>query len=66
MQDKVYKRPVSVLVAIFAQDTKRVLQLQRSDDPDFWKSVTRSLVEGVTAVQAAVREGNVEVKFEVA
>ncbi|MGC7980759.1 dihydroneopterin triphosphate diphosphatase, partial [Salmonella enterica] len=25
MKDKVYKRPVSVLVVIFAQDTKRVL-----------------------------------------
>ncbi|EJB5729627.1 dihydroneopterin triphosphate diphosphatase, partial [Salmonella enterica subsp. enterica serovar Anatum] len=29
MKDKVYKRPVSVLVVIFAQDTKRVLMLQR-------------------------------------
>ncbi len=40
MKDKVYKRPVSVLVVIFAQDTKRVLMLQRRDDPDFWQSVT--------------------------
>ncbi|MGC0289395.1 dihydroneopterin triphosphate diphosphatase, partial [Enterobacter cloacae complex sp. 2025EL-00057] len=25
MEDKVYKRPVSILVVIYAQDTKRVL-----------------------------------------
>ncbi|MBK0172420.1 dihydroneopterin triphosphate diphosphatase, partial [Salmonella enterica subsp. enterica serovar Infantis] len=43
MKDKVYKRPVSVLVVIFAQDTKRVLMLQRRDDPDFWQSVTGSI-----------------------
>ncbi|STE85600.1 dATP pyrophosphohydrolase [Escherichia coli] len=30
-----YKRPVSILVVIYAQDTKRVLMLQRRDDPDF-------------------------------
>ncbi|EOW6507944.1 dihydroneopterin triphosphate diphosphatase, partial [Escherichia coli] len=32
MKDKVYKRPVSILVVIYAQDTKRVLMLQRRDD----------------------------------
>ena len=26
-----YKRPVSILVVIYAQDTKRVLMLQRRD-----------------------------------
>ncbi len=41
-----YKRPVSVLVVIYAEDTKRVLMLQRRDDPDFWQSVTGSLEEG--------------------
>jgi dATP pyrophosphohydrolase len=41
-----YKRPISVLVVIYAQDTKRVLMLQRCDDPDFWQSVTGSLEEG--------------------
>lgn len=41
-----YKLPVSVLVVIYAQDTKRVLMLQRRDDPDFWQSVTGSLEEG--------------------
>ncbi|HCR8611294.1 TPA: dihydroneopterin triphosphate diphosphatase, partial [Shigella sonnei] len=29
MKDKVYKRPVSILVVIYAQDTERVLMLQR-------------------------------------
>ena len=37
VKDKVYKRPVSILVVIYAQDTKRVLMLQRRDDPDFWQ-----------------------------
>lgn len=41
-----YKRPVSILVVIYAQDTKRVLMLQRRDDPDFWQSVTGSVEEG--------------------
>jgi dATP pyrophosphohydrolase len=40
-----FKYPVSVLVVIYAQDTKRVLMLQRRDDPDFWQSVTGSLEE---------------------
>ena len=49
VKDKVYKRPVSILVVIYAQDTKRVLMLQRRDDPDFWQSVTGSVEEGETA-----------------
>lgn len=51
-----YKHPVSVLVVIYAQDTGRVLMLQRCDDPDFWQSVTGSLEAGETALQAAQRE----------
>ncbi len=51
-----FKRPVSILVVIYAQDSKRVLMLQRRDDPDFWQSVTGSLEEGETASQAAMRE----------
>ncbi len=66
VKDKVYKRPVSVLVVIFAQDTKRVLMLQRRDDPDFWQSVTGSIEEGETALQAAVREVKEEVTIDVA
>ena len=44
-----YKLPVSVLVVIYAEDTKRVLMLQRRDDPEFWQSVTGSLEEGEPA-----------------
>ncbi len=28
-----FKQPVSILVVIYAQDSKRVLMLQRRDDP---------------------------------
>jgi aspartyl-tRNA synthetase len=63
--DMAYKRPVSVLVVIYAQDTKRVLMLQRRDDPDFWQSVTGSLEEE-TALQAAAREVKEEVTIDVA
>lgn len=66
VKDKVYKRPVSVLVVIYAQDTKRVLMLQRRDDPEFWQSVTGSVEEGETASQAAMREVKEEVAIDVA
>lgn len=65
VKDKVYKRPVSVLVVIFAQDTGRVLMLQRRDDPDFWQSVTGSIEEGETALYAAQREVKEEVDIDV-
>ena len=61
-----YKRPVSVLVVIYAEDSKRVLMLQRRDDPDFWQSVTGSLEEGESAPQAAAREVKEEVAIDVA
>ncbi|MEL4014643.1 dihydroneopterin triphosphate diphosphatase [Dryocola clanedunensis] len=61
-----FKRPVSVLVVIFAQDTGRVLMLQRRDDPDFWQSVTGSIEEGESALQAALREVNEEVAIDAA
>ena len=61
-----FKQPVSVLVVIYAQDTKRVLMLQRRDDPDFWQSVTGSLEAGETASQTAVREVKEEVDIDVA
>ncbi|WP_435953173.1 dihydroneopterin triphosphate diphosphatase [Dryocola sp. BD626] len=64
VKDKVYKRPVSVLVVIFAQDTGRVLMLQRRDDPDFWQSVTGSLEEGESALHAALREVKEEVDID--
>ncbi|WP_148677823.1 dihydroneopterin triphosphate diphosphatase [Klebsiella sp. RIT-PI-d] len=66
MTDMRYKRPVSVLVVIYARDTKRVLMLQRRDDPAFWQSVTGSVEEGETALQAALREVNEEVTIDVA
>ncbi|WP_336220861.1 dihydroneopterin triphosphate diphosphatase [Citrobacter amalonaticus] len=61
-----YKPPVSVLVVIYALDTKRVLMLQRRDDPEFWQSVTGSVEEGETASQAALREVKEEVAIDVA
>ncbi|QGN38693.1 dihydroneopterin triphosphate diphosphatase [Klebsiella oxytoca] len=61
-----FKLPVSVLVVIYAEDTKRVLMLQRRDDPTFWQSVTGSLEEGETAPQAAAREVMEEVAIDVA
>ncbi len=66
VKDKVYKRPVSVLVVIYAQDSKRVLMLQRRDDPEFWQSVTGSVEEGETTSQAAMREVKEEVAIDVA
>ncbi|STJ19122.1 dATP pyrophosphohydrolase [Escherichia coli] len=52
-------------MVIYAQDTKRVLMLQRRDDPDFWQSVTGSVEEGETAPQAAMREVKEEVTIDV-
>ncbi|MEN0627716.1 dihydroneopterin triphosphate diphosphatase [Phytobacter ursingii] len=66
MSNMTFKHPVSVLVVIYAQDTKRVLMLQRRDDPDFWQSVTGSLEEGESASQAAAREVKEEVAIDVA
>jgi len=60
-----YKRPVSVLVVIFAQDSKRVLMLQRRDDPEFWQSVTGSIEEGESPLFAAGREVKEEVAIDV-
>lgn len=60
----VWKRPVSVLVVIYAADTGRVLMLQRRDDPSFWQSVTGSIEEGETAAQAARREVREEVAID--
>ncbi|MBJ3813976.1 dihydroneopterin triphosphate diphosphatase [Shimwellia pseudoproteus] len=66
MTDMAWKQPVSVLVVIFARDTKRVLMLQRRDDPDFWQSVTGSLEAGESALQAAQREVKEEVAIDIA
>src|SRR3990167_9308085 len=51
-----FKRPESVLVVVYTR-TGKVLLLKRADDPDFWQSVTGSLLwEETEPQQAAVRE----------
>ncbi|NUU68204.1 dihydroneopterin triphosphate diphosphatase [Enterobacteriaceae bacterium BIT-l23] len=60
-----WKRPVSVLVVIYAQDTGRVLMLQRRDNPAFWQSVTGSLEADESARQAALREVQEEVAIDI-
>ena len=51
-----FKHPVSVLVVIYAQDTGRVLMMQRRDDVDFWQSVTGSQEPGENLATTAQRE----------
>ncbi|MBD2810242.1 dihydroneopterin triphosphate diphosphatase [Xenorhabdus sp. Vera] len=60
-----YKRPESVLVMIYAFDSKRVLMLQRRDDPEFWQSVTGSLEEGEKPLEAALREVQEEIGIDI-
>ena len=55
-QAKKFKRPESVLVVVYTR-TGKVLLLKRADDPDFWQSVTGSLLwEETEPRQAAARE----------
>jgi dATP pyrophosphohydrolase len=55
-QAKKFKRPESVLVVVYTR-TGKVLLLRRADDPDFWQSVTGSLLWEETEPQrAAARE----------
>ncbi|MBD2813711.1 dihydroneopterin triphosphate diphosphatase [Xenorhabdus sp. Flor] len=61
-----YKRPESVLVVIYAANSKRVLMLQRRDDPDFWQSVTGSLEGDEKPYQAALREVQEEIGIDIA
>lgn len=51
-----YKRPESVLVVVYCTQSGRVLMLQRKDDPEFWQSVSGSLEEAESPIQAAARE----------
>ncbi|MDR0218641.1 MAG: dihydroneopterin triphosphate diphosphatase [Enterobacteriaceae bacterium] len=60
-----YKRPESVLVVIYAADSKRVLMLQRRDDPDFWQSVTGSLEGNEKPYEAALREVEEEIGVDI-
>lgn len=50
-----YRRPVSVLVLVYASDGS-ILLLRRSRPFDFWQSVTGSLQRDETHADAAVRE----------
>lgn len=50
-----YKRPVSVLVLIHTPD-HQVLLLERAAHPGYWQSVTGSVEEGESLVDAALRE----------
>ncbi|MGC7590538.1 dihydroneopterin triphosphate diphosphatase [Bisgaard Taxon 46] len=59
-----YKNPFSVLVVIYAQNSGRVLMLQRRDDPDFWQSVTGSLEPNEKPLQAAYREIQEEIGID--
>ena len=55
-QTKKFKRPESVLVVVYTR-TGKVLLLKRADDPDFWQSVTGSLLwEESEPRPAAARE----------
>ena len=60
-----YKNNQSVLVVIYAENTRRVLMLQRRDDVDFWQSVTGSLETGETPTETAIRELWEEVRFKI-
>jgi dATP pyrophosphohydrolase len=50
-----FKRPESVLVVIYSKDGQ-VLMLERAAPGGFWQSVTGSLREGESALEAAQRE----------
>lgn len=51
----IYKRPESVLVVIYSRDAQ-VLMLERSAPRGFWQSVTGSLHDAESAIEAARRE----------
>lgn len=60
-----YKNNQSILVVIYAESTRRVLMLQRRDDPDFWQSVTGSLEADETPNETAIRELWEEVRLKI-
>lgn len=49
------RRPLSVLVVVYANDGKALL-LHRPEPFNFWQSVTGSLLDNETHAEAAVRE----------
>ena len=50
-----FKKPISSLVLIYTEDFK-VLLMERADKRAFWQSVTGSLEENETPIEAAARE----------
>ena len=50
-----FKTPVSALILIHTNDLQ-VLIMERTDKKGFWQSVTGSLEQGETPLQAAIRE----------
>lgn len=64
-QQNQYKNPNSVLVVIYAEQTQRVLMLQRQDDPEFWQSVTGSMEMGEKPFQTALREVREETGIDI-
>ena len=56
-----FRRPLSVLVAVYSADGHALL-LRRSSPFDFWQSVTGSLDSGETHADAARREVIEELK----
>lgn len=50
-----FKTPISALVLIYTKDLQ-VLIIERADKAGYWQSVTGSLEEGETPIQAAIRE----------
>lgn len=60
-----YKNPNSVLIVIYTEKTRRVLMLQRQDDPTFWQSVTGAIETGETPYQTALREVREEVGIDI-
>lgn len=65
MNSLLYKNPFSVLVAVYAQNSGRVLMLQRKDDPDFWQSITGTIETGEQPKQAAIREVKEEIGVDI-
>ena len=60
-----YKNPHSVLVVIYAQNSGKVLMLQRQDDPEFWQSVTGSLEPNEQLFETAIREVKEEIGIDI-
>lgn len=60
-----YKNPFSVLVVIYCEKSKRLLMLQRQDDPTFWQSVTGTIEVGETPEQTALREVKEEIGVDI-